>query len=78
MFIASADWMRRNLSKRVEVALPIYDPEVHQQLRELLDIQLADNVKARVIEEPQLNAYVQRSGQPVRAQESFRSFLQTL
>ncbi len=48
-YLSSADWMERNLEKRIEVAFPIYDKEIQAQLRTILDFQLCDNVKARVI-----------------------------
>ena len=48
-FLASADWMPRNLDRRVEVAFPILDPHIQAQLFEILSIQLADTVKARTI-----------------------------
>ncbi len=47
--LASADWMPRNLDRRVEIAFPVLDPKLQAQLREILDIQLADTAKARVI-----------------------------
>src|SRR5437764_8381075 len=47
IYIGSADWMDRNLSRRVEVVFPIEQPELKQRLVEILDISLADNVKAR-------------------------------
>ncbi|MCB0634345.1 MAG: polyphosphate kinase 1, partial [Lewinella sp.] len=49
VYTASADWMQRNLYNRIEVAIPIYDPAIKQQLRHIIDIQLADNRKARVL-----------------------------
>ena len=48
-FLASADWMSRNLDRRVEVAFPIYDPALQQQVQEIIDTQLNDNVKARLL-----------------------------
>jgi len=45
--LASADWMPRNLDRRVEIAFPVLDPWLQAQLQEILDIQLADTVKAR-------------------------------
>ncbi len=48
-FLSSGDWMKRNLDRRIEVAFPIYDKKLQGQLKTLLDLQLRDNVKARVI-----------------------------
>ena len=47
--LASADWMPRNLDRRVEIAFPVLDPGLQTQIGEMLDIQLADTVKARRI-----------------------------
>ena len=57
-YVASADWMSRNLSRRVEVAFPILAAEHRQELRRIIDLQLADNVKARIINYKQSNAFV--------------------
>ncbi len=59
MYIASADWMTRNLDKRIEVVFPIYDPRIFQEFREIIDLQLADNVKARFINASLSNPYRQ-------------------
>jgi polyphosphate kinase len=56
-FISSADWMIRNLDHRIEVACPIYDPSLQQEIRDILEIQFHDNVKARIINEVQDNRY---------------------
>lgn len=58
MYLASADWMTRNLDRRVEVAFPIYDKAVFKELRAIIDLQWSDNVKARIINEAQDNPYV--------------------
>jgi polyphosphate kinase len=47
--LASADWMRRNLDRRVEIAFPVLDAHLQAQVREILEIQLADTTKARRI-----------------------------
>src|SRR5438876_1507266 len=47
--LASSDWMPRNLDRRVEIAFPVLDPHLQTQIREILEIQLADTVKARRI-----------------------------
>src|SRR5205085_293483 len=57
-YISSADWMVRNLDHRIEAAVPITDPEILQELKEILDIQLSDNVKARILDDDLSNQYV--------------------
>jgi polyphosphate kinase len=56
-YISSADWMQRNFDHRVEVACPIYDDEIKQELWDMLQIQLKDNSKARLLELNHLNDY---------------------
>ena len=48
-FLASADWMPRNLDRRVEIAFPVLDPGLRAQLAAILEVQLGDTVKARLI-----------------------------
>lgn len=56
-FISSADWMTRNLDNRIEVASPIYDPAIQHEIKKILELELQDNVKARIIDECQGNIY---------------------
>jgi polyphosphate kinase len=49
-YIASADWMSRNLDYRVETMVPVESPELRSELRWILDVQLADNRKAWELE----------------------------
>ena len=56
-FMGSADWMQRNLSRRVEVCFPVYDKDIQLSLQKMIDLQLNDNVKARIIDERQINNY---------------------
>ncbi|MEK7257628.1 MAG: polyphosphate kinase 1, partial [Bacteroidota bacterium] len=60
MYLSSADWMHRNLDRRVEVAFPIYDENLRQEIRQIIDFQLADNCKARILEEKNSNSYKKR------------------
>jgi polyphosphate kinase len=79
LYLASADWMKRNLSHRVEVGVPVYDPEIRRQLERVLALQLADNLKARIIDVDGDNPYARAEGaEPVRAQEAFRDFVASL
>jgi polyphosphate kinase len=58
MFISSADWMVRNLDHRVEASCPVFDPEIRKELKDILNIQLHDNVKARYLDNELSNNYV--------------------
>lgn len=49
IYMGSADWMPRNLDKRVEILFPVENPRLMEEVRHILDIQLADNVKAHVL-----------------------------
>jgi polyphosphate kinase len=61
-FLASADWMKRNLSRRVEVAFPVYDKDIKKQLQKIFDLQWEDNQKARILDRNQTNNYKPLSG----------------
>ncbi|HSO76397.1 MAG TPA: polyphosphate kinase 1 [Blastocatellia bacterium] len=49
VYIGSADWMQRNLDRRVELVAPIEDQPLKKRLKDILDVCLRDNVKARVL-----------------------------
>ena len=76
IYLASADWMTRNLDRRIEVVFPIYHPKIRKELRHIIDLQLSDNQKARMIDEIQMNAYVSNDAPPVRAQVATYRFLE--
>jgi len=57
VFLSSADLMSRNLEHRVEVGFPVLDPDVRQEIRDIIDFQLQDNVKARDITKSNKNQY---------------------
>lgn len=64
MYIMSADWMNRNLDRRVEIAAPVLDEKVRQTLRDVFEIQWSDNEKARDLSIFGCNRYVQRGDNP--------------
>jgi polyphosphate kinase len=75
-FISSADWMVRNLDHRIEAACPVYDKNIQQELKDILEIQLSDNVKARVLDNELSNRYVQSDGsKKVRSQIRIYNYL---
>jgi polyphosphate kinase len=61
-FFGSADWMSRNLDARVEAIVPVEDPRLQGELKAILDLQLADNVKAWDMRSE--GSYVQRAPAP--------------
>ncbi len=77
-YITSADWMVRNFDNRIEVATPIYDPGIREQLRKMLDLQLADNVKARVIGPQEQNKYKKTRGAAIRSQVEIYNYLKEM
>lgn len=56
-YTSSADWMQRNLDHRIEVATPVYDKKIQEDLWTMLQIQLKDNCKARMIGDENINQY---------------------
>ena len=50
IYMASADWMNRNLNRRIELGFPILDEDIKKEVMEILRIQLSDNTKARVLD----------------------------
>lgn len=57
IYISSADWMYRNLSRRIETAFPIYNEALKEEIKDILELQLTDNVKARIVDKNNQNKY---------------------
>lgn len=57
IYLTSADFMTRNIDNRVEVGFPIYDEKLQEEIRDIIDIQLEDNTKAREINSQNTNKY---------------------
>jgi polyphosphate kinase len=76
MFLTSADFMTRNIDNRVEVGFPIYDEELRKELRDIINIQLNDNTKARDITVTHTNKYHKtKAGPLIRAQIDIYNYL---
>ena len=69
VYLSSADWMRRNLDKRLEIIFPVIAPHLRRRLIEALRTYFADNVKARELRADGSWQPVVRHGVAVRAQE---------
>ncbi len=79
VFISSADWMTRNLEKRIEVGCPIYSERLRQQITDMIELHFRDTLKARVIDAEQTNAYVKRGNRRLlQSQLETYKYLQAL
>ena len=69
VFISSADWMLRNIDHRIEVACPVLEKDIKQELINIINIQLHDNIKARTLDNNLSNQYVNpRNTKKIRSQ----------
>lgn len=75
MYISSADWMTRNLDYRIEAAVRINNKDLKKELKEILNIQLHDNVKARDIGKNLKNQYYENDKKPFRSQIEIYNYL---
>ncbi len=79
LYISSADLMKRNLNRRVELMVPIYNENIKNELLDILDLQLKDNVKTRILGN---NLYDWKKPQPgdkqIRAQIEIYNYLNRL
>ena len=76
-YLASADWMPRNFTRRIEIAFPVLEPQLQRKLKKILELQLADSVKAWRMEPDGSYRRNRRStGPSLRFQERFYEILQ--
>jgi polyphosphate kinase len=76
VFISSADWMVRNIDHRIEAACPIFSKKIQQELKDILQIQLGDNIKARILDNELSNQYVNpRNTKKIRSQLETYNYL---
>jgi len=76
IYLSSADLMTRNIDRRVEVAFPVVDARIRKEIRDIIDIQLRDNTKAREINQLNSNRYIgAKSKIRHRSQEDIYNYL---
>ena len=71
IYMASADWMPRNLDRRVEILFPVEDEKLKQEVKHILDIQLADTMKARILKEDGLYHRVDKRGKELLCAQDY-------
>jgi polyphosphate kinase len=75
VYLSSADWMKRNLYRRIECGFPVYENELKQELLDILNIQLKDNVKACLVGEKMRNIPIVNNNSLVRSQMATYDYL---
>lgn len=75
MYLGSADWMNRNIYRRIEVCFPIYDENIKAELLEIINLQKQDNVQAVTIDAEMNNVPVVDGNKPIQSQYEIYQFL---
>ncbi|MFW5658127.1 MAG: polyphosphate kinase 1 [Bacteroidota bacterium] len=75
IYLGSADWMKRNLYRRIENIFPVYDKNIKAEMLDILNIQLNDNAKGRLIGPKLENLKFQGDEKPVRSQQATYEYL---
>jgi len=75
VYLTSGDLMTRNIERRVEIACPILNSELKQELRDIFDIQWKDNVKARILDKNLENSIAENDEEAFRSQVEIYKYL---
>ena len=75
IYMGSADMMTRNLDSRIEVCFPLVNADIKNEIRKMLEIQLSDNSKARILDAFQINEYKPNGIPRIRSQVEFYNYL---
>jgi polyphosphate kinase len=76
IFLGSADWMNRNIYRRIEVCFPLYDEEIKSEIKKIIALQWQDNMQAMEIDERLQNVAPDKGGQALRSQEAIYRYLE--
>ncbi|MFD2865892.1 polyphosphate kinase 1 [Mucilaginibacter antarcticus] len=75
VYMGSADWMNRNIYRRIEVCFPVYDEQIKQEVMDIINIQLADNVQAVTLNERIENIPIEITQPKVQSQRGVYQYL---
>jgi polyphosphate kinase len=76
VFLGSADWMNRNIYRRIEVCFPVYDQHIKAEIIKIIDLQLNDNVQAVGLNENLQNVILEKHEPLIQSQREIYQFLQ--
>ena len=71
VYMGSADWMPRNLDKRVEILFPVEDPDLKEEVKHILDIQLADTLKAHELNSDNVYEKIDKRGKALLGAQAY-------
>lgn len=77
VYLGSADWMNRNIYRRIEVCFPVYDEQLKADIINIINIQLADNVQAVMLNEKLQNVPVKTIEPAIQSQREVYNYLST-
>ncbi|MBL7698996.1 MAG: polyphosphate kinase 1 [Chitinophagaceae bacterium] len=70
IFLGSADWMNRNIYSRIEVCFPLFESSLKEEIKQIISIQLRDNVSAVTLDEQLENQFIRDDGEKIRSQQA--------
>ncbi|MFT3827555.1 MAG: polyphosphate kinase 1 [Chitinophagaceae bacterium] len=75
LFMGSSDWMNRSMYRRIEVAFPVYDVSIKDEIKNILALQWQDNQQAVILDRDMQNIAVAETDEPVRSQQAIYEWL---
>jgi len=75
VFLGSADWMNRNIYRRIEVCFPVYDEQLKAEIMKIINFQLQDNIQAVQLNDKLENVSIEITGPAVQSQQEIYQFL---
>lgn len=70
LYLGSADWLNRNIYRRIEVCFPIYDSAIKEELKTLLYLQYSDNIQAVLLDDNGANQTIDEQSPPIQSQKA--------
>jgi len=77
IYLGSADWMNRNIYRRIEVCFPIFDEDIKKEIQSILKLQLEDNVKSVRINDKMINVPIVTKKEPLQSQSRIYEMLKS-